>query len=254
VRGELILLRIRSISHVIQVEFPANSTTFRIREEVAQYVWEWFDLGRDLRSFYQIAQQDKVLQSIVLKYDGLRIIGIPDLFEALTWAIIGQQINLTFAYTLKKRFVEHFGESLTFEGDNFWVFPSPEKIVSINVDELRDLQFATRKAEYIIGIAKAITDGKLTKEMLQQKEDYEQMKKLLIEFRGVGEWTADYVIMKCLQDPVAFPIADVGLHNGLKYQLALERKPTIEEIKELATNWDGWQAYATFYLWRSLYE
>ncbi|THG91921.1 hypothetical protein AJ85_00740 [Alkalihalobacillus alcalophilus ATCC 27647 = CGMCC 1.3604] len=72
------------------------------------------------------------------------IIGIPDLFEALTWAIIGQQINLTFAYTLKKRFVEHFGESLTFEGDNFWVFPSPEKIISIKVDELRDLQLVVK--------------------------------------------------------------------------------------------------------------
>ncbi|WP_413229458.1 hypothetical protein [Heyndrickxia sporothermodurans] len=61
-------------------------------------------------------------------------------------------------------------------------------------------------------------------------------------------------MMKCLNHPSAFPIADVGLHNALKVQLQLERKPTIEEINEFAANWEGWQAYATFYLWRSLYE
>lgn len=72
--------------------------------------------------------------------------------------------------------------------------------------------------------------------------------------RGVGAWTADYVMMKCLHHPAAFPIADVGLHQAIKRQLGLERKPTIEEIEEMSTNWGGWQAYATFYLWRSLYE
>lgn len=90
--------------------------------------------------------------------------------------------------------------------------------------------------------------------MLWQQEDYEAMKKRLMDIRGIGAWTADYVLMKCLQQPTAFPIADVGLHNALKIQLALERKPTIEELKNYAEHWQGWQAYATFYLWRSLYE
>lgn len=60
--------------------------------------------------------------------------------------------------------------------------------------------------------------------------------------------------MKCLLQPESFPIADVGLHNALKRQLALNQKPTIEEITSYAMHWTGWQAYATFYLWRSLYD
>ena len=80
------------------------------------------------------------------------------------------------------------------------------------------------------------------------------MYQALIHMRGVGAWTADYVLMKCLHHRAAFPIADVGLHNALKNQLGLERKPNIMEIKEIATHWEGWQAYATFYLWRSLYD
>lgn len=70
----------------------------------------------------------------------------------------------------------------------------------------------------------------------------------------MGKWTADYVAMKCLKKVEAFPIADVGLHNALKFQLGLDKKPSIDDIKEIAVNWRGWEAYATFYLWRSLYE
>lgn len=101
---------------------------------------------------------------------------IPDLFEALTWAIMGQQINLTFAYKLKQRFVEHFGECLTFEGNTFWLYPTYERIATLSVEELITLQFTVRKAEYVIGVAKAMTNGELTKEMLLQEPTYEQAK------------------------------------------------------------------------------
>lgn len=254
VNESLILCQIDFISHSLKVEFPMGPLPFDSRKKAAEYIWEWFDLEQDLGEFYQLASQDKVLKTLVHKYYGLRIIGIPDLFEAIVWAIMGQQINLTFAYTLKKRFVEQYGESLTFEGETFWLFPSFEIIATINVDDLRKLQFTHRKAEYIIGIAKAMTNGVLTKELLLQKMDYQQIQKSLMMIRGIGAWTADYVMMKCLHYTSSFPIADVGLHNALKNLLDLERKPTMEEIKEYAANWEGWQAYATFYLWRSLYD
>lgn len=254
VDGSLTLLKIGHINNCIRVEFPIGSPSLHSRQLLAEYVWEWFDLGQDLSRFYRMASQDHVLKGITQQYYGLRIMSIPDLFEALVWAIIGQQINLTFAYTLKKRFVEQFGESLTFEGETFWLFPSFEKIATLNVDDLRKLQFTLRKAEYIIGIAQAMKNGELTKELLLQKHDYQQVKKSLMSIRGVGAWTADYVMMKCLHDLSSFPIADVGLHNALKNLLYLEKKPTIDEIEQLAGNWKGWQAYATFYLWRSLYD
>lgn len=254
VKESLILCKIGFSNDAIKVEFPISPVSIHSRKIVAEYIWEWFDLDQDLGEFYQVASQDKVLKKLAHKYYGLRIMCIPDLFEALVWAIMGQQINLTFAYTLKKRFVELFGESLTFEGEKFWLFPSFEKIASINVDDLRKLQFTSRKAEYIIGIAKAMENGELSKELLLQKKDYQQMQKSLMMIRGIGAWTADYVMMKCLHDASSFPVADVGLHNALKNLLGLERKPTIEEIKEYAVDWEGWQAYATFYLWRSLYD
>ncbi|MEK5430682.1 DNA-3-methyladenine glycosylase [Lysinibacillus sp. FSL R7-0073] len=254
IKDQLILCRISEQANKMKVEFPINQPSVNEREGIVHYLTEWFDLETDLTCFYQMANEDNILQPLMEKYRGLRLLGIPDLFEALVWAIIGQQINLTFAYTLKKRFVEQFGDSVTFEGESHWLFPTAEKIATIQVEDLRKLQFTQRKAEYIIDIAKSIANGQLTKEMLRQKRDYEDMKKSLMAIRGIGAWTADYVLMKSLQELSAFPIADVGLHNALKMQLGLERKPTIEEITHYSQHWQGWQAYATFYLWRSLYE
>lgn len=251
---ELVLCLISYQAQQLRVDFPMNSPSAAAVEQVQSYIEEWFDLRRDLQPFYHMAQKDAILQHSVQKYNGLRIIGIPDLFEALVWAIIGQQINLTFAYTLKKRFVEHFGENVDYKGDTYWVFPSCEQIASLTIADLRALQFTSRKSEYVIAIAQEMASGALTKEKLLQIKDRAHIKKMLMSIRGVGEWTADYVLMKCFHDPTSFPIADVGLHNALKMQLALDRKPTIDEIKKWEVPWRGWQAYATFYLWRSLYD
>jgi len=249
VNEELILVEIGCTSVSITVNFPLSNQPITIRKKIAAYIWEWFDLDQDLEGFYIMAGHDKVLQSLVRTSYGLRIICIPDLFEALVWAILGQQINLTYAYTLKKHLVEQFGECLTFEGNTYWLFPSYQKIAVLDVDSLRKFTHTSKKAEYIMGIARSMMQGELTKEILLMKQD---SREFLLSYKGIGPWTADYVMMKCLHSPSAFPISDVGLHHALKHQLGLERKPSIEEMKELAGNWEGWQAYATFYLWRSL--
>jgi DNA-3-methyladenine glycosylase II len=250
VKDEHILLKVSSEEHYLKIEFPATIPNQDSRIQAAQYVWELFDLNRDLKSFYGIAIKDSILAPLITSHFGLRIIGLPDLFEALCWAIMGQQINLSFAYTLKRRFVENFGEKFIFQNKTYWLFPTPDRIDQLDITDLTNLQFTTRKAEYILGIAKLLSTGLLTKEELLRTDAQQR----LLDIRGVGKWTADYVRMKCLLDPSAFPIADVGLHNAIKLQLGMDKKPTLEEIKAMALHWKGWEGYATFYLWRSLYE
>jgi DNA-3-methyladenine glycosylase II len=246
---ELILIKISYKDLLLIIEFPDKEPSNM--EMVVEFVGNWFDLNQNLSSFYGAVSEDSLLQPLVERYYGLRMIGIPDLFEALTWAIMGQQINLTFAYTLKRRLVENFGKKLVLHENEYWAYPSPEIIANLQIDDLRNLQFTTRKAEYVIGIAKEIVEGRLSKEMLRFSED---PAKHLISLRGIGPWTADYVLMKCLLKTDAFPVADVGLQNAVMKQLKWQRKPTIKELKNQAENWSGWEAYATFYLWRSLYE
>lgn len=236
----------------ICIDFLTPRPKKSIRARVAKYVWHWFDLDTDLKPFYRMAQKDPVLNHIASDFYGLRILTIPDLFEALCWAIIGQQINLAFAYSLKKRFVESYGEKFCFDKKHYYLFPTPQVISRLRVAELKRLQFTGKKSEYIIGLAKKITDGDLSKKNLLAEDGFRTARGKLMQLHGVGQWTADYVGLRCLRDPEAFPVSDVGLQNAVRIQLGLPKKPTADDISKLSAKWQNWQAYATFYLWASL--
>lgn len=247
-----IIIKISMDIKTLKVTFMDHIPPKCIREQVAKYVWEMFDLGVDIEPFYKLAENDSIIKFLVDRYKGLRIIKMNDMFETICWAIIGQQINLKFAYTLKKRLVEKYGEKNIYEEEEYFLFPKFEVISKLEIEDLKQLQFTTRKAEYIIGLAKLFKNGDIKKEKLALEKDYEKLRKLLTEVRGVGNWTADYTILKCFSINDAFPIADVGIHNAIKGILGLIEKPNINEIERLSLNWIGWQSYATFYLWRSL--
>jgi len=223
------------------------------REAVVRFVREWFDMDRDLAPFYAMAEQDPLLQEAVVRFRGLRLIGIPDLFEALCWGILGQQINLKFAYVLKKRFVELFGSSLEWEGRTLRLFPSPDRVRQLRIEDMTALQITTRKAEYMIGVAELMAAGELTKDTVRAAGSLREAEKMLVGIRGIGPWTANYALMRCLRMPDAFPIDDVGLHLAIKYRLGLPDKPSVKQIRELSADWANWESYATFYLWRTTY-
>lgn len=224
-----------------------------VRAEVARYVREWFDLDRDIVPFYRLAESDPLLKGPVQSFRGLRTVGIPDLFEAVTWGILGQQINLTYAYTLKRRLVENFGRSVDCEGETYWIYPTPDKIAACSVEDLAVLRMTVKKCEYLIDTAQRIASGELSKLGLLQTGSHQAAEKMLTSIRGIGPWTANYVSMRCLRFPSAFPIDDVGLHNAMKHILGRDSKPSKAEIRQLSAGWSGWESYATFYLWRVLY-
>jgi len=224
----------------------------REREKIATYIIEWFDLDNDLTPFYEMANTDPLLQIPAQKFYGLRVIGIPDLFEALCWGVLGQQINLAFAYSLKRQFVESFGDSIEWNGKKYWVFPPYERIAQLEPTDLAAIKMTVKKSEYIIGIARLMACGELSKEQLM-KMNFKEAEKSLIKIRGIGPWTANYVLMRCLRFQTAFPIDDVGLINSIKTLRNMNQKPTKEEILALSIPWKNWESYATFYLWRVLY-
>ncbi|MCL6457004.1 MAG: DNA-3-methyladenine glycosylase [Gorillibacterium sp.] len=222
------------------------------QDELACYVRDWFDLERNLEPFYQLASADPLLSPLIKSFYGLRLVGIPDLFEALCWAIVGQQVNLTFAYKLKQRLTEVYGDALEWEGNTYRSFPAPERFQEVTLEQLCSLQLTKNKAQTILEVARLIASGQLSRDQLLALKP-EAAEHKLTAIRGIGPWTAHYVRMRCLRDQTAFLIGDVGLHNAIKHVAALERKPTVGELQTLFANWRGWEAYATFYLWRVLY-
>jgi len=220
-------------------------------ESMISYVREWFDLDSDLKPFYKLARKDKILAPLVKKYKGLRIMSYPDLFESLIWAVLGQQINLQFAYTLKQRFVESFGEKVDLEGSTHYLFPQPHRVSALTDSDLLPLQFSRQKSQYTVNIAKAFVSGDISKAKLFGLPLSEAKEKLM-GIKGVGNWTANYALMRTFRYPDAFPLEDAGLHNALKKQLGLKSKPGVDRVKKIFRNYKGWEAYATVYLWKSL--
>ena len=235
----------------LAVKIVNGKPSKRITALVTNYVKEWLDLETDLEPFYRLAKKDDLLKPLIRKYYGYRIVGLPDLFESLVWAVLGQQINLSFAYKLKHRFVDHYGKSLEFQGQRYHAFPNPETVSSIDPDQLLKLQFSRQKASYSVGIAKAFMEGRISKEMLSGLP-LNEAKEELMKIKGVGNWTANYALMKTFHYPDAFPLEDAGLHNAIKKQLGLKAKPSLDRVKKLFRKYKGWEAYATLYLWKSL--
>ncbi|WP_458354599.1 DNA-3-methyladenine glycosylase family protein [Peribacillus frigoritolerans] len=256
IENETLLIEISAMNETeLTVRFPGRTAPMdnQIKDGVCQYVRHWFDLETNLLPFYELAQRDPLLQKPVSQFFGLRNMGIPDLFEAIAWGILGQQINLTYAYTLKRRLVERFGEYVEFEGKQYWLFPTPDAIAKLTVEDFTDMRMTVKKCEYLIGVAQLIAEGELTKEKLSNAKDVKEAEKMLTNIRGIGPWTANYVLMRCLRFPAAFPIDDVGLHNSMKLLMQTEAKPTKAEILKRSEAWADWESYATFYLWRLLY-
>ncbi len=223
------------------------------RRQLAAFVCDWLDLKRDITPFYRIAQQDPLLGASVQCYRGLQIFALPDLFEALCWSIIGQQVNISFAYTLKNRFVEAFGSFILWQGEKHWLFPLPALIAKLATTDLTPLKLSRAKAGYLIGIAQAMTQGELNKEALLHEADTSAMAKRLMQFKGIGPWTADYVLMKGLLQPDVFLLGDAGVKNAVKTILGRSAKPDEKELRAMSLAWQGWEAYATLYLWRTLF-
>lgn len=250
---DVVILKVSAIAeqHKLQVRYTSDGENPLIEVQVKAYLTDIFDLDTDLKPFYQFAAQDPLLQILIKKHFGLRLIGIPDLFEALCWAIIGQQINLSFAYQLKRKFVMQYGQTVKHAGQTFYLFPAPDLVAGLSVAELTPLQFSSRKAAYVVGIAQAMVRGDLSKEKLQPMQ-YHEAVETLTRFKGIGRWTANYAMLKCFRTPDAFPIDDVGLHHAIRRLTGMTQKPDLATIEKLSEEWKGWYAYITFYLWQSL--
>lgn len=250
--NELVLFSI-TYDNGLVARIHTGSQNPGVQERIKNYIERWFDLTADLKGFYKAVQTDPVLHQLCQKYQGLRMVGMPDLFESLVWSVIGQQINLNFAYALKQRLVHNFGKRVTYEGETYYALPTPQVLAALNIEDFQPFQFSRGKAQYIINISQAFAEGVLSQEQLSVLT-FDEIRQQLVAIKGVGNWTANYSMMKSLRSYDAFPVEDVGLHNAVKNQYGLSAKPTIAELHQMATLWPGWRGYATFYFWHSLLE
>jgi DNA-3-methyladenine glycosylase II len=221
-----------------ETDEDTNSKEKRIRE-----VFHWDKPLGDIHDHFLTTE----LHPIFTEHIGTPLVLEFDPFASLVKSIIHQQLNLSFAHTLTERFVQKYG----WKHNGVWFYPRPETVAKIKVENLRDLQFSQRKAEYVIGIGEKIQSGELNLTQLEKESD-EAVIKILTKIRGIGPWTAENYLLSALGRPNLFPKADIGIQNAVKKLYGMEKKPTIEELEELSIPWHPYLSYASLYLWRSI--
>ncbi|WP_370589855.1 AlkA N-terminal domain-containing protein [Undibacterium sp. 14-3-2] len=218
-------------------------------------VRQQFDLEANPAFIQSHLQQDALLAAQIQATPGLRVPGAFDSFELAIRAVLGQQVSVAGATTVAGRLVQRFGDTVeTPLAPITRHFPTPETIIGLPINELAGIGIPATRAQTLQNVARfALAGGFERLPDSTQATMLDNMKSV----RGIGEWTAQYIAMRALRFPDAFPAGDLGLQKAaaqLSGQVALpaQTRWTEKQLLLQAQAWSPWRAYAAMLLWQSL--
>jgi len=218
---------------VVRIEFGDPHSLFFIIERIRAM----FDLNADWEAIVQSLKTDPLLVGSVEADPGLRVPGCWNGFELATRAILGQQITVKGATALAGRMTSRFGKPFSATRGLTHLFPTPEVLADAKI---ASIGLPGARAKTIRALARAVCDGRIC---FERVVDTDAFLRQLCEIPGIGKWTAQYVAMRALAEPDAFPIDDLGLRRATA--LGSSR-----ELERYAEAWRPWRAYAAMYLWK----
>jgi len=217
---------------------------------IIQRVRGIFDLDASPDDVSRVLSRDPFLKPRLRANPGIRVPGVWDGFELTVRAILGQQISVAAATTLSGRLAKRYGEQLDVVVPGLdanaapgIIFPRAEKLLRAR---LGDLGIIRSRADTIRRVAKGVAEGSISFDSGQSVDDFCRS---LVTIKGIGEWTAQYVAMRALKDPDAFPHSDLGLLRAFDEPGQERIKPAALKIRSEA--WRPWRAYAALLLWSS---
>jgi AraC family transcriptional regulator of adaptative response / DNA-3-methyladenine glycosylase II len=218
---------------VARIEFGDPQLLFFIVERIRAM----FDLNADWATIVRALKGDPTLARAMEMDPGLRVPGSWNGFELATRAILGQQVTVKGATSLAGRLAAKFGKPFSGPRGLTHLFPTPAVLADA---KLAGVGLTGARAETIRALARAVATGKINFEGVVDTETFLER---LCEIPGIGKWTAQYVAMRALREPDAFPSSDLGLLRALKLK-------NYRELEARASAWRPWRAYAAMYLWR----
>jgi AraC family transcriptional regulator of adaptative response / DNA-3-methyladenine glycosylase II len=216
----------------VRIQFPDSRALFLIIERIRRM----FDLSADWQKIAVRLRKDPALARRMVTNPGLRVPGCWDGFELAVRAILGQQVTVKGASTLAGRLTLALGKPMAAGPGLTHLFPTPEVLAHAN---LAGLGLTPARAETVKALAQAVCDGRIEFEGLV---DTDAFLSRLCEIQGIGPWTAQYIALRALGEPDAWPAGDLGLFRAL-------RLPNERQLELRAQTWRPWRAYAAMYLW-----
>ncbi len=201
----------------------------------------------DPAPFLKAVKKDPLLGPLAKRQPGLRIMQSATIFEALTWAIIGQQINLPFAISLRRTFIELAGRA---HASGIWCYPEATDVARLDVTDLTSRKFSGAKAETLLRFARLVAEGTL---VLDASDDAALVSEKLLAVKGIGPWTVNYALLR------GYGYADCSLHGDVAIRNALQRltgsasKPDMAQTEALLRQYAPHRTMAAAHLWASLH-
>lgn len=186
---------------------------------------------------------DAVLRPVIERFGVCDIVPHTDYYRELVESIIGQQLSVKAARSIRTRFVD------LFDGG----FPEPAAILSKSPDELRAAGLSWAKAKYVQDLAQHVLDDKIRFDRIAAQSNEEVIAELT-DIKGIGEWTAHMFLMFCVGRLDILPTGDLGIKNGIRALYGFADLPTPAQITELAekNHWHPYESVASWYVWESL--
>lgn len=215
----------------------------RLLPLIAERVRSVFDLSADTSEVREYLRSDAMLRQTLRRYPGLRVPGAWDGFELAVRAVVGQQVSVKGASTLMGRFAERFGQPVTTDDDTICrVFPSAAALAEA---DLAGIGMPRARSDAIRSLAMSAATGDVD---LTPSADLAATRDRLLAHAGIGPWTVEYIAMRALRDPDAFPATDLVLRKAA----SRNGKPAGgKQLAEWAERWKPWRAYAAVHLWKS---
>lgn len=253
--GRDVLLTVRSLgthdAPRLLLEVAGEGVDSALVVAAERQVRRVFSLDADPEPFLRVAASDPVFDRVVRQFPGIRPVLVASPYEALTWAIIGQQITVGFARRLKQTLLDLCGHSIEVAGRAYPVFPTPEEVAALDPAELLSRSYSRSKASYVLDASRAVADGALDLEAVGALP-FDEAVAEMTRLRGIGRWTAEYALMRGLGAPDSFPAADTGLRAAIGRAYGLGRSATEAEARSYAERWVGWRGWAAFIWWLAL--
>ncbi|WP_308924854.1 DNA-3-methyladenine glycosylase 2 [Janthinobacterium sp. J1-1] len=198
--------------------------------------------------FAQLVAGDPLMGPLARANGSLRIVQSATPFEALTWAIIGQQINLPFAIALRRTFILQAGRR---HGGGLWCYPEARDVARLEPEQLTDRKFSRAKAETLLRLARLVDDGELSLD-LPASGEVAAVSQALLNVKGIGPWTVNYALLR------GYGYADCSLHGDVAIRAALQKllqedsKPDMARTEQWLRQYAPHRTMAAAHLWASL--
>jgi len=217
-----------------------------VKSRISAMLVKMFSIRSDFKDFYSLSSSNKRLRPLVERFTGVKPPRFPTVFEALVNAFSCQQLSLDLGIILLNRLSYSHGIAFKESDTVFHAFPRPKDLAVLSKEDLRKLGLSRNKGLAIIELSKEIINGNVEIESLEKLSD-DEIVEYLSRIRGVGRWSAEYVLLRGLGRINMFPGDDVGAQKNLQNFMGLDERPGYEQIKRITSRWQPYAGFIYFH-------